>query len=210
MHSAEENTEKPGAEHRRLGINPRNEGLYPVTTASLFGNGNPLVLEIGSGRGRFLLQSAKSEPQRNFVGIEKSLHFYRVLVRRLEHAGLSNVQIINYDAVPVMAEMLPEHSVREIHIYFPDPWPRRREQKRRLIRPEAVEQMHRVLEPGGFGVYVTDHRQYFEASLPVLEGCFDVRQESRNDAFARTNYEVKYRQEGRAIHEVRFFPRKSP
>ena len=188
----------------KVGINPRQEGLFPVSGLSLFGNDHPVILEIGSGKGRFLLETAKARPEVNVIGIEKSLHFYRVIVRRIEHSGLRNVRIINYDAVPVMAEMLPARSVRELHIYFPDPWPRKREQKRRMIRPEAVRQIGRVLELDGWGVYVTDHREYFEASLPVLREQFEVEVSGDDERTARTNYEAKYREEGRPIFEVRF------
>ena len=127
-----------------------------------------------------------------------------MIVRRIEHSGLSNVRIINYDAVPVMTEMLPERSVRELHIYFPDPWPRKREQKRRMIRPKRSGKWARVLELDGWGVYVTDHREYFEASLPVLREQFEVEVSAGHERSARTNYEAKYREEGRPIFEVRF------
>jgi tRNA (guanine-N7-)-methyltransferase len=105
-----------------------------------------------------------------------------------------------------MQKMFADASVAEIHIYFPDPWPRRREQKRRIIRPEALVEMRRVLASGGSGIYVTDHYQYFEAAAPLIAGFF--RAETRipgPDDPPRTNYEAKYRAEGRPIYEVRFW-----
>lgn len=186
-----------------FGIAPRVSGETPLDFPAIFQNDNPVVLEIGSGKGRFLITSAETTPGVNFVGIEKSLHYYRVIARRLEKRKLSNARVINYDAAAVIARMMADRSVDEIHIYFPDPWPRKREQKRRIIRDEVVEQFRRVLTDAGSGIYVTDHAEYFEAALPVLERVFAIeRIDPSSDP--RTNYEAKYREEGRPIYEVRF------
>ena len=187
-------------------INPRETGFVRLDFAEVFGNRNPVVMEIGSGKGRFLIASAMEQPDVNFVGIERSLHYYRVIRERVEKRVLANVRIINHDAFLVMQKMIADNSVSELHIYFPDPWPKRREQKRRIIRPEALAEMRRVLVASGAGIYVTDHREYFEAAKPLLEQFFRV--ESRIPAPGdppRTNYEAKYRAEGREIYEVRFW-----
>lgn len=191
-----------------LVINPRETGLAPLDFAQLFGNANGVVLEIGSGKGRFLISSAMERPEVNFVGIEKSLHYHRVIRDRVLKRAIENVRLINYDAFPVLRDMIPDASIGEIHIYFPDPWPRKREQKRRIIRAEALEQMRRVLVPGGSGIYVTDHRDYFESAAPLIGELFDAetRVPGPNDP-PRTNYEAKYREEGREIFEVRFWKR---
>ena len=187
-------------------INPRETGFVLLDFAEVFGNRNRVVVEIGSGKGRFLIASAMEQPDVNFVGIEKSLHYYRVIRERVEKRGLRNVRVINHDAFRVMQKMIPDRSISEFHIYFPDPWPRKREQKRRIIRAEALGEMRRVLIDGGSGIYVTDHREYFEAAKPLIEQFFRV--ESRVPGAAdppRTNYEAKYRAEGREIYEVRFW-----
>lgn len=186
-----------------FGINPRHEALGTLDFAALFGNDHPVILEIGSGKGRFLLESARLDPERNYAGIEKSLHYYRVILSRLERANLPNVRIINFDAFAILRDSVPSGSVSEIHIYFPDPWPRKREQKRRMIRAEVVAQMKRVLTGDGVGRYVTDHKEYFEAARPVLESQFQVTEEP-GDRPPRTNYEAKYKEQGRPIYEVTF------
>lgn len=187
-------------------IDPRETGLVPLDFAALFGNDHPVVLEIGSGKGRFLISSAMEQPDVNFIGIEKSLHYHRVIRERVAKRGLANVRLINYDAFPVLQKMIPDASVAEVHIYFPDPWPRKREQKRRIIRAEALAEMRRVLVGGGSGIYVTDHQGYFEAAAPVVEQFFRAeRRIPGPDDPARTNYEAKYRAEGRPIYEVHFF-----
>ncbi|HSP16729.1 MAG TPA: tRNA (guanosine(46)-N7)-methyltransferase TrmB [Thermoanaerobaculia bacterium] len=186
-------------------INPRETGFVPLDFTELFGNASPVIVEIGSGKGRFLIGSAIERPDRNFVGIEKSLHYYRVIRERVAKHNLTNVRLINHDAFLVMQKMFADASVSQIHIYFPDPWPRKREQKRRIMRPEALAEMRRVLVDDGSGIYVTDHREYFEAAAPLIAEFF--RSETRipgPDDPPRTNYEAKYRAEGREIYEVRF------
>jgi tRNA (guanine-N7-)-methyltransferase len=189
-----------------LTINPRDTEFAPLDFPALFHNANPVTLEIGSGKGRFLISSATEHRHRNFVGIEKSLHYHRVIRDRVLKRDLTNVRLINHDAFPVMQKMFADASIAEVHIYFPDPWPRKREQKRRIIRPEVLTEIRRVLVDGGSGIYVTDHSEYFEAARPVIESFF--RSETRvpgPDDPPRTNYEAKYRAAGRSIYEVRFW-----
>jgi tRNA (guanine-N7-)-methyltransferase len=187
-------------------VNPRQAGLVRLDLAQFFGNPNRVVLEIGSGKGRFLISSATEQPDVNFIGIEKSLHYHRVIRDRVLKRGLPNVRLINFDAFVVLRDMIPDASLSEIHIYFPDPWPRKREQKRRIIRAEALAEMRRTLVAGGSGIYVTDHREYFDVAAPLIAEFF--RAETRipgPDDPPRTNYEAKYREEGRGIYEVRFW-----
>ncbi len=187
-------------------IDPRQTGFVRLDVAERFGNRQRVVLEIGSGKGRFLISGATEQPEANFIGIEKSLHYHRVIRDRVVKRGLTNIRLINHDAFLVLRDMLADASIDEIHIYFPDPWPRKREQKRRIIRAEVLGEMRRVLVPGGSGIYVTDHRDYYEAAAPIIEQFF---RSERRVPYAgdppRTNYEAKFRQEGREIFEVRFW-----
>lgn len=186
--------------------NPRESGFDLLDLERFFGNRHPVVLEIGSGKGRFLVTSATERPDTNFLGIEKSLHYHRVIHDRLSRRKLTNVRLINFDAFVVMQKMLAVASLAELHIYFPDPWPKTREQKRRIIRPEVLAEIRRVLVPGGPGIFVTDHRDYFEVAAPLIEEWFRAeRRVPGPDDIPRTNYEAKYREEGRPIYEVRFW-----
>ncbi|MFL6247309.1 MAG: tRNA (guanosine(46)-N7)-methyltransferase TrmB [Thermoanaerobaculia bacterium] len=190
-----------------LTLNPRESGFSPIDLHAWFGNGNPVILEIGSGKGRFLLSTAMERPDVNVIGIEKSLHYHRVIRDRFLKRELRNVRLINHDAFVVLQKMIPDASLAEVHVYFPDPWPRKRERKRRIIRPEVLAEFRRVLVDGGMGIYVTDHQEYFESAAPLVEAAFE-RTERRvpgPDDPPRTNYEAKYREEGRPIFEIRFW-----
>jgi len=191
----------------QVAIDPRTRGLEPMDFASEFGNLSPVILEIGSGKGRFLLDTAREHPEWNFVGIEKSLHYHRVIAKRLAHAGLSNARIINHDAFAVLQKMFASESIDDVHIYFPDPWPRPRERKRRMIRSEVARELERVMKKDGRGLFVTDHQDYFEKAVPVLKETFDVTLRMASDHPPRTNYEAKYREQGRKIFEAEFFRR---
>jgi tRNA (guanine-N7-)-methyltransferase len=189
-----------------LVINPRESGFHRLDLQQLFGNTNPVILEIGSGKGRFLISTAMERPDVNLIGVEKSLHYHRLIRDRVMKRHLTNVRLINHDAFLVMRDMIPAASVAEVHVYFPDPWPRAKQQKRRIIRPEALAEMRRVLVEGGSGIYVTDHQEYFEAAAPFVEAEFPgaERRVPGADDPPRTNYEAKYRSEGRPIFEIRF------
>jgi tRNA (guanine-N7-)-methyltransferase len=192
---------------RLLTINPRERGFARLDLHEVFGNDHPAVLEIGCGKGRFLIGSAMERPEANFIGIEMSLHYHRVIAARVTKRALTNLRLINYDAFAVLQKMMPDACISELHVYFPDPWPRRREQKRRIMRPEALAEMRRILVEGGWGIYVTDHRDYYESAAPLIEHAFS-RAERRVPLAGeptRTNYEAKYREEGREIFEVRFW-----
>jgi tRNA (guanine-N7-)-methyltransferase len=189
-----------------LVINPRESGFHRLDLAQLFGNGHPVILEIGSGKGRFLIATATERPDLNVIGIEKSLHYHRVIRDRILKRSLTNIRLINHDAYLVLRDMIPDASLQEIHIYFPDPWPRKKEQKRRIIRAEVLHEIRRVLVPGGSAIYVTDHKDYYEVAAPLIEEHFRAeRRIPGPDDPPRTNYEAKYRAEGRPIYEVRFW-----
>jgi len=186
-------------------INPREVGFIRLNLPEVFGNDHPVIIEIGSGKGRFLISTATERPDVNLIGIEKSLHYHRVIRERVMKRNLTNIRLINHDAYLVLKDMIPDASIDEVHIYFPDPWPRKKEQKRRIIRPAVLEEIARVLVQDGWAIYVTDHQEYFEAAAPLIEERFQAeRRIPGPDDPPRTNYEAKYREQGRPIYEIRF------
>ena len=170
----------------------------------LFGRHAPLQVDLGCGDGSFLCELAGQFPEKNFLGIERLTK--RVEKVRRKALKIENVRVLGTDALFAVHYLLPGNSVETFYLFFPDPWPKRREQKRRIIRPEALTEMRRVLVDGGSGIYVTDHREYFDAAAPLIAQFF--RSETRIPGPSdppRTNYEAKYRAEGREIYEVRFW-----
>jgi tRNA (guanine-N7-)-methyltransferase len=189
-----------------ISLNPRESGLDLLDFRALFGNDHPVIMEIGSGKGRFLIETALERPDINLLGVEKSLHYHRFIADRVARRKLQNVRLINHDAFVVLQKMIPTASLAEVHIYFPDPWPRPKEQKRRIVRPEVLEEIRRVLMENGTGIYVTDHEQYFAKAAPLIEQHFKAeRRIPQPTDPPRTNYEAKYREEGRDIFEIRFW-----
>ncbi len=173
------------------------EGFDP---AALFGREAPLELEIGSGRARFLVAAARDNPAHDFLGLERSLSYYRVCRERVARAGLANARVLRADG-RMFAESLAPGSVRAFHVYFPDPWPKKRQRKRRLLDAVTLDLLADRLEPEGTLRIATDHAGYGQAirslleTVPALEGlAWDALPPPPPSSF-----EVKYRAEGRPL-----------
>lgn len=128
----------------------------------IFGRPGPIDIEIGTGKATFLLNQAKALPNVNFLGIEWARKYYRHAVDRIGRWGLINVRIIRSNAATFLVNFVPNNSIDCVHIYFPDPWPKRRHHKRRFFCPANLEQLLRILKVGGLLKIATDHADYFE------------------------------------------------
>jgi tRNA (guanine-N7-)-methyltransferase len=133
-----------------------------------FGRSAPRVLEIGFGMGAATAEVAAAQPEKDFLGIEVHPPGVGALLERIEAQGLTNLRIIQDDAVKVLEHMVPAASLHAIHIWFPDPWPKKRHHKRRLIQPSFVADLARHLVPGGYLHCATDWQPYAEQMLAVL------------------------------------------
>jgi tRNA (guanine-N7-)-methyltransferase len=182
----------------------------PVDLTQIFGRPGPLHIEIGSGKGTFLLHAARAQSDVNFLGIEWARKFYLYAVDRIGRWGLTNVRIIRTDAITFLAESVPAASVTCLHIYFPDPWPKKRHHKRRLIQQTNMPTLIRCLTPGGEIRLATDHVDYFEQMQATAAAC---RNELEPTEFVRpagadegeltgTNFERKYIEDKRTIHTL--------
>jgi tRNA (guanine-N7-)-methyltransferase len=180
----------------------------PIDWTALFGNDHPVELEIGMGKGTFLTDQAKARPNVNFFGIEWANWFWRYASDRLRRNGCTNSRTIRAEAGFFLREFVPAESLSVVHIYFPDPWPKARHHKRRLIQPAFMPLVERVLIPGGRLQVVTDHLEYFQQIEPTVKGSklqiIDYnRPGSANEGeFVGTNFERKYRREGRPFHAI--------
>lgn len=135
----------------------------PLDIASLFGQSAPLEVELGSGDGSFLAAWATLNPGRNFLGVERLLGRLRKLDRKGLRGGLKNLRLIRVEAGHLVDIMLPPRSVTALHVYFPDPWPKRRHHKNRLVHESFPAMARRALKPGGIVFLRTDFEEYFTA-----------------------------------------------
>jgi tRNA (guanine-N7-)-methyltransferase len=140
----------------------------PIAASAIFGRGGPLVLEIGFGMGESTTAIALAQPERNFLGVEVYPAGVGSLLRRIDEAGLTNLRIIQHDAIDVLTHMMSPASLAAVHVFFPDPWPKARHHKRRLIRPEVVALIASRLAPGGVLHCATDWAPYALQMLQVL------------------------------------------
>jgi tRNA (guanine-N7-)-methyltransferase len=136
--------------------------------AEVFGRHAPVVLEIGFGMGETTAAIAQAHPDRDFLGIEVHAPGVGALLQRIAAAGLPNVRVIRHDAVEVVENMIPEASLAGVHVYFPDPWPKKRHHKRRLLQPAFVHALARRLAPGGYLHAATDWEDYAREMLATF------------------------------------------
>jgi len=182
-----------------------------VDFAAVFGNDRPVELEIGCGKGAFLLREAQAHPERNYLGIEWANEFYKFTADRMARWGMTNVRIMRTDARQFVITRLPEACLDALHVYHPDPWPKKRHHKRRLFNETFVSAAIRVLKPGGRWAIQTDHADYFQVMCDVTRGRpeltpIEFTESTTVDASETlgTNFEIKYRREGRAIYRLAF------
>lgn len=149
------------------------EGGAALDLPALFGNDQPVYLEIGFGNGEALAELASRHPGRNFLGIEVHRPGVGHLLLELERRGLANVRVLRRDAVEVLGQALRPASLAGVYLYFPDPWPKRRHHKRRLLNPEFVPLLARVIRPGGLFHAATDWEPYAQEMLAVMTAAGD-------------------------------------
>lgn len=177
-----------------------------VSWSTTFGNDHPVELEIGSGKGLFLCNAARSHPDRNFFGIELARKYARKAAERVAKRSLSNVRVLPGDAKLFMARHVAPASLDAIHVYFPDPWWKARHRKRRVFAEPLVADFERTLISGGMVHVVTDVEEYFgvitdlmaeHPRFQLLPPPEPSTAETEQDYL--TNFERKYRIEGRPI-----------
>lgn len=180
----------------------------PIDFQQMFGNDHPVEMEIGCGKGTFITDQARARPDVNFLGIEWANFYYRYAADRLRRHNCLNARMVRADAGFFVVECVADASLDVLHIYFPDPWPKKRHHKRRLIQAPFVRQIERMLKPGGRVQIVTDHQDYFEQIEPLLRisnlKVIDYnRPGSAGDGeFVGTNFERKYQREGRPFYAI--------
>ena len=185
---------------RGRGLTLSETGL-PLDLERLVPGTAPWELEIGFGKGRYLLARALAEPPVRLLGIEMASKYFRMVKRRAERRGLDNVALVQGEALYLMSTVLPARTFRAVHVYFPDPWPKDRHHKRRLFDSDTVDLLLSLLAPDGRLFFATDHLDYGASVADLLEShpALEVERLTAWPEGARTNYELKYEREGRPI-----------
>ena len=174
----------------------------------LFGNRNPVEVEIGTGKAGFLLRRAQARPDQNFLGIEWANKFYRFAADRLRRWNVPNARMVRTDASHFIRVLCPRESLSALHVYHPDPWPKKRHHKRRLFQKPFVDAAVACLVPGGHWAVQTDHVEYFQViRMLLLDHPLLVQVDFDDPLFGgaggvETNFEIKYEREGRGIHRL--------
>lgn len=181
----------------------------PLDLDRVFGRAAPKVLEIGFGMGETTASIAQAHPDHDYLALEVHTPGVGALLKLLDEQHLTNVRIIQHDAIEVLEHMLAPHSLDRVHIFFPDPWPKKRHHKRRLIRPEFVRRLASRLKPGAVIHLATDWADYAEQMLEVLsaeaqlENCaegYAARPESR----PMTKFEQRGLRLGHRVYDLLF------
>jgi tRNA (guanine-N7-)-methyltransferase len=197
---------------------PLGEFSVPIDWKVFFGNSHPIEIEIGSGKGRFLLEASKRHPAVNYIGVERAQKYIALTQERFEkymrHFGVdkgaetfSNVRLAWTDANYFLTRYVPVASVQAYHIYFPDPWPKKRQRKRRIFRnQDFLSALANTLKSDGGRLYIaTDYEAYFweiQERLSQVSVLCPVGKNLSPDQDITTNFEMKYTLEGREIYRA--------
>jgi tRNA (guanine-N7-)-methyltransferase len=173
----------------------------PVDLAQVFPRAAHLEIDLGCGDGAFLVAMAERFPERNFLGIERLLGRVRSACGRAARHGLGNVRVLRVESSYAVKYLLPPGSIAVAHLLFPDPWPKKRHHRRRIVTREFVAAVRRLLAPGGQFRIVTDQADYFESIRALLAGAaFAEETPDEVDAFPLTTFEKHFRAQGAPIH----------
>jgi tRNA (guanine-N7-)-methyltransferase len=187
----------------------------PWNAESLFARESPLEVEVGSGKGLFLRNAAAAHPEIDFLGIEVAKKYAEFSAAKLVQVGLPNAMMVSGDAIQIFHELLPANSLKAVHVYFPDPWWKKRHRKRRVMRELFLRDVERTLAPGGSLHFWTDVFEYYETSLALiaevttLEGPLPVPETpAENDMAYRTHFERRTRLANEPVYRSEFKKRR--
>ncbi len=189
----------------------------PWDGRALFARPAPLEIEVGSGKGMFMVTASGERPQHNFLGCEIARNYARLTAARLARAGRTNAVMLQGDALHLFHEILPDACAAAVHVYFPDPWWKKRHRKRRVMKPEFLADIARVLEPAASLHFWTDVQEYFVTTLAMIAevtdllGPFEVAQRpADNDFDFRTHFERRMRLHDQPVFRAEFRRSEAP
>lgn len=186
-----------------------NAGTAPLDFAAIFGRQAPIVLEVGFGNGESLATMAAAHPEQDYIGVEVHRPGIGRLLNLVDQEGLDNVRVIDHDGVEVMKHQIPPESLAGIQLYFPDPWPKKRHHKRRIVQPAWVELAASRLRPDGWLHMATDWEDYALHMREVLEASPAFENVNGPDRFApdpgerpRTKFEERGARKGHGVWDL--------
>lgn len=186
----------------------------PWVIEQIFGREAKTVVEIGFGMGQSLIEMALAEPETNFMGIEVHRPGMGQILHEMLRLNIQNLRIVPFDAKLVIESFIPQASIDRIQIYFPDPWPKKRHHKRRLVQTPFVQQLVRVLKPGGFLHCATDWLPYAESMIEQIQACPALINQSVGADFIEkpdwrpdTKFEQRGLRLGHAVRDLLFCKR---
>lgn len=183
----------------------------PWDAAALFGRRAPLEVEVGSGKGLFIRNAAAARPDTDFLGIEVAHRYAEFAAAGLIKNDLRNAVMVSGDGLRVFRELLPDNSLAAVHVYFPDPWWKKRHRRRRVMRESFLHDVQRVLLPGGSLHFWTDVEEYYLTSLELLAehttlvGPLPVEEPAADhDMDYRTHFERRTRKAEEPVHRAEY------
>ena len=172
-----------------------------LSPEDIFENGAPLEVDLGSGDGSYTLALAEHFPERNFLAVERLLGRVQKTCRGAKERALDNLKVLRLESAYTAEWLLPRNSVSRLHLICPDPWPKAKHHRRRLIQQEFLETVHKLLLPGGVFVFKTDHEEYFEwaeeelALYPKLE----VTAFPEGEFDPKSDFQLQWEAEGKSL-----------
>ena len=178
--------------------------LYAIDPERLFGRRAPLEVELGAGRGDFIIEYAAQRPERDFLAVELAASVARVLALRVARRGLGNVRVARMDARTLVNLMLPDASLSALHVYFPDPWLTLSQQKHRMFSTGFAERLKRVLAPEAIVHVATDVEPYAMDMFEMLTGAGFCQVEVAAPGARASGFALKYLAQGKAVFSASF------
>lgn len=187
-------------------VRPALLSSWPPEPKDLFGAGGPLVLEVGFGDGRFTAELAKAHPEWCILGVEVSATSVLKALKRMRREGIANVRLYHGTGPFALRNLVPPRSLHRVIVNFPDPWPKKRHQEKRLLQEGFFRKLSTRLQDGGELLLTTDHEEYFRFALEAAErtGLYRVETRLPPEAHLRTKYALKWREAGRTFFHAAF------
>jgi tRNA (guanine-N7-)-methyltransferase len=192
----------PSAAPTGIELIPANY-FAPLDLATVFSRPGPLEVDLGCGDGSFLVALAERFPERNFLGIERMLGRVRSACGRAARQAVSNLRVLRVETSYAVEHLLPPDSTTAAHLLFPDPWPKKRHHRRRIVTKDFLLAMHRLLAPHGCFRIATDQADYFAAIRElVVESAFIEELAEREETFPLTTFEKRFLAVNAPIHRL--------